>query len=148
MPTQNPGIARGVLNRVRCSVVVPGFSSLNVIPANMGRSLARIAFSDNLVNQIPTGTGLVNSPEPYVRATITIALLRTQQVSVSWFNQILQDSNIGEATIYGDSSVFPPIALQDVVANHMDPGPFDGTNPDFMLVLAGALPVNNNLWTY
>jgi hypothetical protein len=90
----------------------------------------------------------VNSPEPYVRATITIALLRTQQVSVSWFNQILQDSNIGEATIYGDSSVFPPIALQDVVANHMDPGPFDGTNPDFMLVLAGALPVNNNLWTY
>jgi hypothetical protein len=147
MPTQNPGIARGVLNRVRCSVVVPGFSSLNVIPANMGRALARISFSDNLVNQIPTGTGLVNSPEPYIRATITIALLRTQQISASWFAQILDDSSIGEATIYSDTSVFPPIALQDVVANHIDPGPFDGTNPDFMLVLAGALPVNNRLWT-
>jgi hypothetical protein len=147
MPTQNPGIARGVLNRVRCSVVVPNFPALNIIPANMGRSLARISFSDNLVNQIPTGTGLVNSPEPYIRATITIALLRTQQISASWFAQILQDSNIEEATIYSDTSVFPPIALQDVVANHIDPGPFDGTNPDFTLILAGALPVNNNLWT-
>jgi hypothetical protein len=145
MPTQNPGIARGVLNRVRCSVVVPGFASLNVIPANMGRALARISFSDNLVNQIPTGTGLVNSPEPYIRATITIALLRTQQIAASWMTQILTDS---EATIHSDSSVFPPIALQDVVASHIDPGPYDGTNPDFTLVLSGALPVNSNLWTY
>jgi hypothetical protein len=148
MATQNPGIARGVLNRVRCSVVVPNFPSLNIISANMGRSLARISFSDNLVNQIATGTGLVNSPEPYIRATITIALLRTQQISAAWFQQILQDSQIQEATIYSDTSVFPPIALQDVVANHIDPGPFDGTSPDFQLVLAGALPVNNNLWTY
>jgi hypothetical protein len=148
MPTQNPGIARGVLNRVRCSVVVPNFPALNIIPANMGRALARISFSDNLVNQIPTGTGLVNSPEPYIRATITIALLRTQQISASWWSQILADSNIQDATIYSDTSTFPPIALQDVVASHVDPGPFDGTNPDFQLVLAGALPVNNNMWTY
>jgi hypothetical protein len=147
MPTQNPGIARGVINRVRCSVVVPNFPALNIIPANMGRALARIAFSDNLVNQIPTGTGLVNSPEPFIRATITIALLRTQQISASWFAQIRQDSNIEDATIYSDTSVFPPIALQSVVASHIDPGPFDGTSPDFQLVLAGALPVNNNLWT-
>jgi hypothetical protein len=148
MPTQNPGIARGVLNRVRCSVVVPNFPSLNIIPANMGRSLARISFSDNTVNQIPTGTGLVNSPEPFIRATITIALLRTQQISTSWLNQILLDCNVQDATIYSDSSVFPPIALQDVVASHFDPGPYDGTSPDFQLILAGALPVNSALWTY
>ena len=147
MTTQNPGIARGVLNRVRCSVILPAFPALNVISANMGRALARIAFSDNLVNQIPTGTGLVNSPEPYIRATITIALLRTQPIASSWFSQILQDSNVQDATIYSDTSAFPPIALQDVVASHIDPGPFDGTSPDFQLVLAGALPVNNNLWT-
>jgi hypothetical protein len=135
MPTQNPGIARGVLNRVKCSVVLPSFPSLNIISANMGRSMARISFTGDLVNQISTGTGLVNSPEPFVRATITIA-------------QILADSNVEDATIYSDTSTFPPIALQSVVANHMDPGPFDGTSPDFMLILSGALPVNNNLWTF
>lgn len=148
MATQNPGIARGVLNRVRCSVVVPSFPSLNIIAANMGRALARISFEDNLVNQIPTGTGLVNSPEPFIRATITIALLRTQSISSSWFSQILADSNVETATIYSDTSTFPPIALQSVVASHIDPGPFDGTSPDFQLVLRGALPVNNDLWTY
>jgi hypothetical protein len=30
----------------------------------------------------------------------------------------------------------------------MDPGPFDGTSPDFQLVLRGALPVNNRMWTF
>jgi len=147
MATQNPGIARGVLNRVKTSVVVPSFSSLNVISANMGRSLARISFTGQLVNQIPTGTGLVNSPEPFVQATITIALLRTQPIAAAWFAQILQDSNVQDATIYSDTSAFPPIALQSVVASHMDTGPFDGTSADFMLVLSGALPINNNLWT-
>lgn len=147
MPTQNPGIARGVLNRVKTSVVVPSNSSLNVISANMGRSLARISFNGQLVNQFATGTGLVNSPEPFVMATITIALLRTQPIAAAWFAQILQDSNIEDATIFGDTSTFPPIALQSVVASHMDTGPFDGTSADFMLVLAGALPINNALWT-
>lgn len=148
MPTQNPGIARGVLNRVKTSVVVPSNSSLNVISANMGRSLARIAFEGQLVNQIPTGTGVVNSPEPFVMATITIALLRTQPIAAAWFTQILADSNVEDATIYSDTSTFPPIALQSVVASHFDPGPFDGTSPDFQLVLRGALPVNNQLWTF
>ncbi|MFM0503965.1 hypothetical protein [Paraburkholderia caffeinilytica] len=148
MPTQNPGIARGVLNRVKCSVVVPSSPSLNIISANMGRSLARIAFEGQLVNQIPTGTGLVNSPEPFVIATITIALLRTQAIAAAWFSQILLDSNVEDATIYSDTSTFPPIALQSVVASHMDPGPFDGTSPDFQLVLRGALPINNRLWTF
>lgn len=147
MPTQNPGIARGVLNRVKTSVVVPSNSSLNIISANMGRSLARISFNGQLVNQFATGTGLVNSPEPFVMATITIALLRTQPIAAAWFAQILQDSNIEDATIFGDTSMFPPIALQSVVASHMDTGPFDGTSADFMLVLAGALPINNALWT-
>lgn len=147
MPTQNPGIARGVLNRVKTSVVVPSNSSLNVISANMGRSLARISFNGQLVNQFATGTGLVNSPEPFVMATITIALLRTQPIAAAWFAQILQDSNVEDATIYSDTSTFPPIALQSVVASHMDTGPFDGTSADFVLVLAGALPINNALWT-
>jgi hypothetical protein len=147
MATQNNFTARGVLNRVKTSVVVPSFPSLNVISANMGRSLARIAFNGQLVNQIPTGTGLVNAPEPFVMATITIALLRTQPIAAAWFAQIQLDSSIQDATIYSDTSAFPPIALQSVVASHMDPGPFDATSADFQLVLSGAFPVNSNMWT-
>jgi len=148
MALTNPGIARGVLNRVRCSVVVPGNTALNITAPNMGRQLARIAFEGQLVNQIPTATGLVNSPEPYVICTVTIALLRTQPIANAWFAQIQTNSNVQNVTIHSDTSAFPPIALQDVVVSRIDPGPYDGTNPDFQLVLRGALPVNNNLWSY
>lgn len=147
MATQNTGIAKGVLNRVKTSVVVPSNTALNIIAANMGKSMTKIAFEGQAVTQIPTGTGSVNSPEPYIFVTVTIALLRTQSLSASWYSQMLADSNIQDITIYSDTSTFPPIALQDVVINHIDPGPYDGSGPDVQLVLRGALPINNDMWT-
>ena len=144
----NTAIAKGTLNRIRCSVVLPNNPSLNIISSQMGKSMARVTFEGQLVNQIPTATGVVNSPEPYVMVTITIALLRTTPLAAAWLAQLLADSNIQDATVYSDTAAFPPIALEDVVINHFDPGPYDGSSPDTPLVLRGALPVNNNLWTY
>jgi len=148
MAVTNPGIARGVLNRVRCSVVVPSDPTLNITAPNMGRQMARLQFEGQLVNQIPTATGLVNSPEPYAICSITIALLRTQPVAAAWLAVIQNNSNIKNVTIHSDTSQFPEISLQDVVVSRIDPGPFDATNPDVQIVLKGAMPVNNNLWSY
>lgn len=148
MATQNPGIARGVLNRLRCSVVLPNFSSLNIRAPNMSRSMARVRFNGRIVVQIPTATGLVNSPEPYVQVDVVIGLLRTQALANAWWEQIQANSHVQDATIYPDTSAYAPMALQDVVVSTMDPGPFDGTSPEFQITLSGALPVNNNLWSY
>lgn len=144
----NPMIPQGVLNRVRPNIVFPGFPGLNITAPYMGRQMARIEFEGSFVTKIPTGTGSVNSPEPFVFATVTVELLRTQALSSNWLAQIQDNSNIGSLTIHSDAAPFQPIALSNVTANMLNPGPFDGSNPGVTLSLRGEFYVNNNLWTY
>jgi hypothetical protein len=144
----NPMVAQGVLNRVRCSVVVPNFTSLNITAPYMGRSFAKIEFEGNFVEQIGTGTGAVNSPEPYVFATVTVGLLRTQALAANWAAQFQTNSGIGPITIHSDTSAFPPITVSNAVIRHLDPGAYDGTDPVVRLALRGEFYINNDLWSY
>lgn len=148
MANPTPALARGVLNRIRANIVFPDFPAMNIAPENMGRSMVRVAFEGQLVTQIPTGTGAVNSPEPFVFVTITVGMLRTQPIAAAWLNQIMTNSSVQNITAHPDTSAFPPIALQDVVVSHIDPGPYDGTNPEVPIIFRGLLPVNNDLWSY
>lgn len=144
----NPMIAQGVLNRLRSSVVFPNFGNLNVTAPYMGKSMVRVAFEGDFVNQHPTATAVVDSPEPYIPVTITIALLRTQKLAADWFTQSLNNSKIGPATIHPDTSAFPQIAVNNLVIRTIDPGPYDGSGPDMNLTLRGIMYLNNNLWSY
>lgn len=144
----NPLVAQGVLNRLRCSVVIADTPSLNITAPYMGKSFARVEFEGNFVEQIETGTGVVNSPEPYVMATVTIGLLRTQPLAAAWAAQYLLDGEIGNITIYPDTSAFPQIPLANASIRHFTPGAFDGTDPVSQLMLRGVYYINNNLWNY
>lgn len=144
----NPMIAQGVLNRLRSSVVCPNFGNLNVTAPYMGKNMVRVAFEGDFVIQHPTATGVVNSPEPYIPVTLTVALLRTQQLAADWFTQSLNNSHIGPVTVHPDTSAFPQMSFSNMVIRHIDPGPYDGSGPDVSLTLRGIMYLNNNLWAY
>lgn len=80
----NPQVPQGTLNRVRCSIIVPSYPALNITASYMSKSFATINFSGSFTELIPTATGGVASPEPYVMATVSVGLLRTQALSASW----------------------------------------------------------------
>lgn len=143
----NPFLAAGPLNRVRCHVVVPSIPTLNVTPQFMGKSFARIEFEGDWNQQIETATGVVNSPEPYVMATITVGLLRSQGLSAAWLSQAQNTTILGDVTIYSDTSAFPALTGNDVGIRSIDPGAFDGTDPVVRLVLRGSFNINASLWS-
>lgn len=142
----NPLVSQGTLNRVRCSVIVPNFSSLNITAAYMGKSFASIDFEGAFDEQIETGTGAVTSPEPYVMATISVGLLRTQSLAVAWLNQAQTSSDLGTIIIHSDTAAFPAISLRSSVIRSLEPGAFDGMDPVARLTLRGVYDINNNLW--
>ena len=142
----HPLIAQGTLNRVRTSVVVPGSTNLNVTASYMGKQMARLAFEGNFADLIGTATGAVESDEPYVFATLTISLLRTQSLSSAWLEQAQTGSGIGDVTSYSDSKVFDAVTLSGAVIQNIDPGAFDGTDPVVRVTLRGVFYVNSNLW--
>lgn len=144
----NPQIQQGVLNRVRCSVIVPNFTNLNITAPYMGKSFAKIDFEGNFVEQIETGTGMVRSPEPYVPVTVTVGLLRSQALAASWVAQFQSNSFVGSINVHPDSSAFPIISVTDAVIRHLDPGAFDGADPVVRLTLRGTTNINDQMWSF
>lgn len=142
----NPLILQGTLNRIRGSVIVPSFSSLNVTSSYMGKRMYAITFDGDFAEMIGTATGAVTSPEPYVMASIEINLLRTQSLSSAWLNQSQTTSSIGEIQCHSDTSAFPMIQIDNCIIKHVDPGVFDGTDPVCKIHLQGLYYLNNNLW--
>jgi hypothetical protein len=144
----NPYLAAGPLNRVRCSVVVTSTPTLNITSQFMGKSFARIELEGDFVQQIETATGVVNSPEPYVMATITVGLLRSQGLAANWLAQAQSSGILGDVTIYSDTSAFPAMAISDTVIKSLEPGSFDGTDPVVRLVLRGTYNINSSSWSF
>ena len=143
----NPYLNAGPLNRVRCHVVVPATPTLNATPQNMGKQFARIEFEGDFTTQIEVGTGIVNSPEPYVMATITCGLLRSQALASNWLTQAQSSTLLGDVSIYADTSVFQTLTMNDSAIRMIDPGAYDGTDPIVRLVLRGTVNINNSLWS-
>lgn len=143
----NPYLAAGPLNRVRVHIVVPAIPTLNITPQFMSKDYANIEFEGDFTSQIEVGTGVVNSPEPYVMATITCGLLRSQGLSAAWLAQAQNNTILGDVTVYSDTSAWPPITLNDTAIRMQQPGPFNGQNPIVPLSLRGTFLINSSLWS-
>ncbi|MDA8415481.1 MAG: hypothetical protein M0Z78_00185 [Betaproteobacteria bacterium] len=143
----NPLIPQGTLNRVLTSMIVANFTNLNVISSNMGKTFAKLVFDGNFDEQIETATGIVTSPEPYVMATVTVGILRTQSLASAWLSQSQTTSDIGSIALHSDSTAFGAIDLADCVIRNIDPGAYDGTDPVVKLTIRGVYYINNNLWS-
>jgi len=143
----NPYLTAGPLNRARVHIVVAATPTLNITAQFMGKSFATIEFEGDFTTQIEVGTGVVNSPEPYVMATISCGLLRSQSLSGAWLTQAQTGTVLGDVTIYSDTSAWPPITLNDTAVRMLQPGRFDGTDPIVALTLRGSYNINSSLWS-
>ena len=142
----NPLVAQGTLNRIRCSIIIPDYSSLNITASYMGKNFATVTFGGNFTTQIETATGVVNSPEPYVMTTISVGILRTQSLAASWLAQLQDTSVLGNVTVHSDTSAFPAIALSETSVVDYNPGAFDGLDPVVAMTIRGVFYTNNSLW--
>lgn len=147
MSGTNSLVAQGTLNRLRCSLVFSSYPSLNITAAYMGQSFATISFSDPFVDQIGTGTGIVNSPTPYVMASITTTILKTQSLSASWRQQAEATSIVGDVIIYPDSASLPSFTVNSGALTAFNPATFDGKDPTVAMTIGGVYYINNNLWS-
>lgn len=141
-----PFVPQGTLNRLRCSIVVPNNSNLNITSSYMGQRFVKLTFNGGFAELIPTATGGVTSPEPFVMANVTVDLLRTQALAANWINQVETQSAIGPLTVYPDSAAFPSINLLNCVVTGVDPAAYDGRDPVVRLTLMGIYVTNSDLW--
>jgi hypothetical protein len=143
----SPNVVQGNINRLVSSVTLNDHSELNITPPFMGRPMIRFSRDGQAVAQLPTATGVVNSPEPYMMVTIAIALLKTQSLAARWENQLLTNSILGEITVRPDVS--EGIGAFDVTNASLESVgelSFDGSSADYGIVIKGVYPINSGLF--
>lgn len=142
----NPQTPQGVLNRVRTSLIIPGNTALNITANYLGKSQIVVDFEGNFTEQIETATGAVRSPEPFVMATATASLLRSQALAAAWLTQGMTDSYLGTVNAHADTSAYPVLTLNECVIRSVQNGAFDGQDPIVRVVIRGVFYVNSSMW--
>ncbi len=142
-------VNQGTLNLIRCSIIIPSYTNLSITPEYMSHEMAGITFDGPAVEQYDTGTGLVNSPQPYVKTTLSLTILKTQSLSAAWFAQFQKQCILGTVVVHPDvdtASGWPTIKIHTAALMHPQPGRFNGKEPGVVLTISGKVNANSDLF--
>lgn len=140
----NPLIQQGTLNRLLASVVFADFPQLTVICPFLSKEAISIAFEGETSQLIGTLTGAVVSPEPYIFATVTMHLVRSQFLAAAYKAQIETDTTMGSVTVIPDTITLTPFQLDTCVLQSMQEIAFDGNQAGLIIKLRAVYRINSS----
>lgn len=142
----NPIVPQGTLNRLRGSIQIPAFPELNVTASYLGPEGIALSFGGVVTTTLPTMTGVVQSPEPYQEANVTIHLLKTQSFANQWKIQLELLSLLGDMIITPDAKALGAYPLSNTAINNVSPLSFAGKDAGWVVMCSGIYYVNSSLW--
>lgn len=143
----NPQVVQGTLNRLLASVVYADYQNLNVTSSYLAREAISLSFDGDTSLLLGTMTGAVTSPEPYIFGTVTIHLLRTQNLGNAYKTQIETNTTLGSVTIYPDSTALSPFQLNNCVLMSIQETAFDGQQAGLIVRVRGVYAINATLFS-
>lgn len=142
----NPLVAQGTLNRLRASVSIPDRPELNITASFLGKDGISVSLTGDATLTIPTMTGTVQSPEPYMLVELTVALLRTQTLGNQYKLQMELNTLLGDFTVRPDSSILSPYTFRNGAIARVRELPMNGTDAGYVATLTGYYNINDDLW--
>lgn len=142
----NQLVAQGTLNRLRASIVWGDHPELNVTAAYLGEEAIRLALEGEATNFIPTLTGQVTSPEPYMGIGLTVNLLKTQPLSDLYKKQMEALALIGDGTVRPDSTVLSPYPIVNCSIQAVRELSLNGRDAGWIVSIRGYYNINASLW--
>lgn len=142
----NPIVPQGTINRLRASVTVTSLSALNITASYLGKEGISLSFDGLITTPIETMTGVVPSPEPYQKVTISAHLLKTQALANAWKQQLEALSLIGDITVRSDSAQLDPYQFSNCYITNVNPLKFAGDDAGWVISLGGIYYINSSLW--
>ena len=146
MPSANPQVPQGQLNRLRGSITFSSFPGLNVTASYLGREGLGLNFEGQATLSIDTMTGVVQSPEPYVKASVMVHLIKTQALAALFKAQIENSTLLGDATVRTDATSLPPYQLSNCAISTVNAIKIDGTDAGWVIMITGIYYINSALW--
>jgi hypothetical protein len=144
--SSNPMIPQGTLNRLRGSVNFVSNSQLNVTAPYLGKAGITLTLEGESTLMIPTMSGVVTSPEPYMMVSATINLLKTQNLAAVFKAQMENTTLIGDFVVTPDASTLPTYYVNNAAIESVKEMGLNGEDAGFVITLKGYYLVNNALW--
>lgn len=142
----NPLIQQGVLNKVRGSIQIPNFTSLNVTASYLGAEGISLTRTTKVTTPYPTMTGLVQSPEPFQMVMLGVSLLRTQGLASLYEQQMQLNTLLGPITVRTDAVTLPPYNLLNAAISQVGELRFNGTTPMYGVEIEAYMLMNSSLF--
>lgn len=142
----NPLVPQGTINRLVASIVVNNFAQLNVTPPFLGKDAIKLSFEGVTTTYIPTQTGAVTSPEPYQQVSVSVHLLKTQNLANLYKLQLENDARIGDLTVRPDVLTMTPWYLFNCSIMNVAELNFDGSDAGYRVTLGGIYYINSSLF--
>lgn len=142
----NPLIGLGTINRLRGSVTPVDLPNLSIIAGNLGKAGISISFTGNATLSIDAMTGAVQSPEPYLHASVKVHLLKSQFLSGAWKTQMEINTLIGDVSVVADSSTLSDYQFTNCAIQSVDTLDFSGQNAEYVVNISGTYLINASLW--
>lgn len=142
----NPLIDQGTLNRIRGSVVLTNFPALNVTAPFLGKAGISMSLEGETVVYIPTMTGAVTSPEPYLMVSTTVNLLKTQGLSALYKAQAESLATVGAVVVTPDAKTLPTYALINCSISTPRELTFNGEDAGYVVSIRGYYNINGQLF--
>ena len=143
----NPLINQGTLNRLKGSIVIPGNTSLNVTASYIGKTGIKLSFQGDATLEIDTATGIVKSPEPYIKWQAEFDALKTNGFGQLWRNQLDLNTLLGDVTIVPDTTSMSNFNLSNGSIMSIGDLPFDGSSAAYSVTLSGVYYINSIMWS-
>lgn len=142
----NPLVNQGTLNRLRGSVILPGYPQLNVTAPFLGKAGISVALQGESTLFIPTMTGAVTSPEPYMMVSVTVHLLKTQQLGALYKARMELDARLGAMQVVPDAVGFPNYDFFNAAIGSVREMTMAGDDAGFVVAIQAYYNVNSSLW--
>lgn len=142
----NPLVDQGTLNRIIASVSWNNFTALNVTAPFLNKAAIRLALDGESTLFLPTLTGAVTSPEPYMMITLTINLLKTQGLSAQYKAQMELNSKIGDGVVRPDSTTLPPYDIVNCAIQTVREQDYGGGDAGWAVTCRGYYQINSSLF--
>ena len=143
----NPLVPQGTLNKIRAAGLVIDLPELNFSASYLAPEGITLSFEGDASAYLPTMTGAVPSPNPYMMANIQARLLKTQALSNAWKTQMEADTSIGDVSLVTDASTLSNYYLSNCTLLNVQELSFAGSSPDFVINIRGIYYVNSSLFS-
>jgi uncharacterized protein YkvS len=147
MASPNVSISQGTLNRLRTQVQIPSFPALNVTAPFLGKRSVRLTREGRIVENLDSLTGIVPSPEPFVKMGIHINLLKSQALANLYEQQLQTLATIGQVIVRTDTTTLQQFSINNASIINVGELSFAGDTPDYLITIEGYYVVNTALYT-